>query len=491
MRVLATAAGEAAAYPGLLAAIGELAGLRGLDVAARLRRGELRCARRGRRTRRRRRAGGVGVGVGVPVGRLRGAFAFPFRRPGRDGVLDRRPARSRRHMLATMESLGRRSPISSNAAAPQAVHAADARKSAILDSAFDCIITMDHEGHVSRSTRQRSRRSAARRGDDRPRAGRADHPAGLAHGHRRGRAGRAHRASSVEGHPLELRGHARRRHRFPVELIVTRPDWPGRRCSPATCATSPRRASARATCGGWPPSRRRCGAWRRRSPPTRTRARVRGRHRGGRAAARRASANMVRFDEERGRRSSAAGARAGPQRAGRQRRCAWTATPSPRGCSGRGRRRGSTTTTIEGLAGSLRESVPLRRGRAGLPRRPPVGRGDRLQRRTRRRSRTAPSSGSPTSPSSRRRRSPTRRRARSSRPRAPGSSQAGDAERRRLERNLHDGAQQRLVSLALMLRLAARRHPATMRELVRRRRGAAPRRCRSCASWPAASTRRC
>ncbi len=37
--------------------------------------------------------------------------------------------------------------------------------------------------------------------------------------------------------------------------------------------------------------------------------------------------------------------------------------------------------------------------------------------------------------------------------------QAGDEERRRLERNLHDGAQQRLVSLALMLRLASRRHP--------------------------------
>ena len=36
---------------------------------------------------------------------------------------------------------------------------------------------------------------------------------------------------------------------------------------------------------------------------------------------------------------------------------------------------------------------------------------------------------------------------------------AGDEERRRLERNLHDGAQQRLVSLALMLRMAARRHP--------------------------------
>jgi PAS domain S-box-containing protein len=35
--------------------------------------------------------------------------------------------------------------------------------------------------------------------------------------------------------------------------------------------------------------------------------------------------------------------------------------------------------------------------------------------------------------------------------------EAGDAERRRLERNLHDGAQQRLVALSLNLRLAARR----------------------------------
>jgi signal transduction histidine kinase len=34
---------------------------------------------------------------------------------------------------------------------------------------------------------------------------------------------------------------------------------------------------------------------------------------------------------------------------------------------------------------------------------------------------------------------------------------AGDAERRRLERDLHDGAQQRLVSIALQLRLIARR----------------------------------
>ena len=47
--------------------------------------------------------------------------------------------------------------------------------------------------------------------------------------------------------------------------------------------------------------------------------------------------------------------------------------------------------------------------------------------------------------------------------------QAGDAERRRLERNLHDGAQQRFVSLALGLRLAESRlldDPAAAAELL-------------------------
>ena len=46
---------------------------------------------------------------------------------------------------------------------------------------------------------------------------------------------------------------------------------------------------------------------------------------------------------------------------------------------------------------------------------------------------------------------------------------AGDAERRRLERNLHDGAQQRLVSLALQLRLtqsALERRPETVPALL-------------------------
>ena len=49
--------------------------------------------------------------------------------------------------------------------------------------------------------------------------------------------------------------------------------------------------------------------------------------------------------------------------------------------------------------------------------------------------------------------------------------EAGDAERRRLERNLHDGAQQRLVTLALQLRLIRAASSATPRRRPRARRG--------------------
>ena len=69
---------------------------------------------------------------------------------------------------------------------------------------------------------------------------------------------------------------------------------------------------------------------------------------------------------------------------------------------------------------------------------------------------------------------------------------AGDDERRRLERNLHDGAQQRLVALSLTLRLAggARRGDPEAPALSSAPTRSSTRRSRSCASWPAASTRR-
>ena len=71
--------------------------------------------------------------------------------------------------------------------------------------------------------------------------------------------------------------------------------------------------------------------------------------------------------------------------------------------------------------------------------------------------------------------------------------EAGDAERRRLERDLHDGAQSRLVALALKLRLAAARRSSPGRRRPRCWRSRAPscrRRWTSCASWRAGSTRR-
>ena len=73
--------------------------------------------------------------------------------------------------------------------------------------------------------------------------------------------------------------------------------------------------------------------------------------------------------------------------------------------------------------------------------------------------------------------------------------EAGTAERRRLERNLHDGAQQRLVALSLTH--AARPGPAAQgprrRRAAARRRpgGARAARSRSCASWRAASIPPC
>ena len=71
---------------------------------------------------------------------------------------------------------------------------------------------------------------------------------------------------------------------------------------------------------------------------------------------------------------------------------------------------------------------------------------------------------------------------------------AGDAERRRLERNLHDGAQQRLVALALQLRLiqtGIRRDPSSAEALVTPQVSSSQNRSRSCASSRAASIPPC
>ena len=73
--------------------------------------------------------------------------------------------------------------------------------------------------------------------------------------------------------------------------------------------------------------------------------------------------------------------------------------------------------------------------------------------------------------------------------------EAADEARRRLERDLHDGAQQRLVELALDLRMARAQHRRATRRggasCSTRPSTSSPRRPPSCASSRAASTRRC
>ena len=72
--------------------------------------------------------------------------------------------------------------------------------------------------------------------------------------------------------------------------------------------------------------------------------------------------------------------------------------------------------------------------------------------------------------------------------------EAGDAERRRLGRDLHDGAQQRLVALMIELQLARERFegdPAGARELSTARSPTPRRRWASCANWPPASIPPC
>ena len=71
--------------------------------------------------------------------------------------------------------------------------------------------------------------------------------------------------------------------------------------------------------------------------------------------------------------------------------------------------------------------------------------------------------------------------------------EAGQQERKRLERNLHDGAQQRLIALSLELEMHAAKlgdDPEAQRR-SRPRAGRSPSRSRSCAPSPAACTPPC
>jgi PAS domain S-box-containing protein len=263
-RVLAEASDEEAAYPLLLAAIGESLGW---DAGALWTMGDdaLRCAVnwRGpepfvRATRGLALAPGeglpgrvwasgqpawiadVGAAPNVPRGEvaaragLHAAFCFPIR--GSAGVIAAAEflAGERREpdddLLATMTSLGGRiGHCVERWRAEDRLRESEARKGAILNAAFDCIITMDAEGRVTEVNQATERTFGY---DAREMVGRdlaeLIIPPELREAHRRGVERYVSTGQgTMVGHPVELPAMRADGSEFPVEIAITRPQLAG------------------------------------------------------------------------------------------------------------------------------------------------------------------------------------------------------------------------------------------------------------------------
>jgi PAS domain S-box-containing protein len=264
-RVLAEACDEASAYPRLLAAIG---GSLGWDVGAVWTAdedGSLRCietwrgpdpfAETSRNT-------SLAPGEGLP-GRvwasgepawivdlaadpnfprapaalhagLRAAFCFPIHgASGAIGAMEFLAVQRRDpdvHLLETMTSLGERiGQCVERWRAEDRLRESEARKTAILNAAFDCIITMDADGHVvevNRATEQTFGYSATEMVGRElaeliiPPELREPHRAGVRRYVTTGEA-------RMVGHPVELPAMRADGSEFPVEIAITRPEIPG------------------------------------------------------------------------------------------------------------------------------------------------------------------------------------------------------------------------------------------------------------------------
>jgi PAS domain S-box-containing protein len=462
--VLASAPGETEAYPGLLAAIGESLGCAGA-LWLPSEDGELRCAETW--------PAGTATGAslvgeawssGEPAA-LEGAFAFRLPGVGVMGFATAAPLKPDADLLATMESLGTQiSQFVERCRAQQAVHASDARKSAILNAAFDCIITMDHEGRVIEVNRAAERTfgySAAEMighelaGLIVPPGLRELHRAGLARYLRTG-------LSRVAGQRLEALGMRADGSEFPIELIVTRPDIPG----PAMfCGylrdmteTRAREGEQRRLMQEQAALRRVATAVAASTDPRRVFAVVTeevARLLGAQ------SSNMVRFNDgvtatvvggwsEGEVRNVPVGDTVGMDGDTASARVYRTGVPAR--IDDYAAIEGELAVHLRGLGFRCAVAAPIFLGgrlwgavivSSVDPRPFPVGAEQRIADFSELAAQALANASA-------------REELAASRARIVA---AGDAERRRLERNLHDGAQQRLVSLALMLRMAARRHP--------------------------------
>jgi PAS domain S-box-containing protein len=412
---------------------------------------------------------------------LQCALCFPVR--GARGVIGaielfacvrREPSRV---LLQTMASLGRQiGQAVERARAEQALRESMARKTAILDAAFDCVITMDAEGRVVEVNRATERtfgyRAEAMVGRDL-----ADLiiPDELREPHRRGlRRYLETGAERVLDHPLELTGLRADGSVFPVEIAITRPeiDGPVLFTGYVRDVTDRRRADAelRALAVEQAALRRVATLVASEGEPQRVFSAVAeevGRLLGAQ------SANMVRYEV--GAEATVVGG--------------WSAEGTPAVEVGprvpldgettavRVRRTGraARVDSYDGLTGALAERLRSLGFRCAVA--APIALSGRLW------GAVIVSSvrAGAFAPGDEDRISSFAELAAQALANADAREQlaasrariveAGDAERRRLERNLHDGAQQRLVATALTLRLAERRvdaDPVAVRELLSR-----------------------
>ncbi|HET6549192.1 MAG TPA: PAS domain S-box protein, partial [Solirubrobacter sp.] len=465
VRVLASADGEVEAYPALLAAIGTELGCAG---ALWLPDGEgaLHCAHTWP-------AGAAAAAELVECvwererpdahGGPPAAFAFPLPGVGVMGFSTAAPLEPDADLLATMDSLGAQiSQFVERCRAQHAVRESEARKTAILNAAFDCIVTMDHAGRVVEINRAAERtfgyRAEQMIGRELaelivPPGFREAHRAGLERYVRTGH-------SATGGHPVEVLGMRADGSEFPLELIVTRPDVPG---PPLFCGylrdmteVRERERALRRLAAEQAALRRVATAVASESDPrdafavvTEQVARLLGAE----------SATLVRFDD-----GNAIAVGAWNEEGVRGVPLGTTMPLDGDTAAARIFRTGAPARvdSYEALEGTLARE--LRRVGFHSAVAAPVSLGGRLwgamivlsvdpipfpEGAEQRIADFAELAGQALANAT------ARGELAASRARIV---QAGDAERRRLERNLHDGAQQRLVSLALMLRLAARRH---------------------------------
>jgi PAS domain S-box-containing protein len=458
VRVLASAREEADAYPGLLAAIGE-----SLDCAGALwlpdDDGGFHCVE----------TWPAGAAVGATLvadapDAVEGAFAFPLPSVGVMAFATAARLEPDERLLATMESLASLiSVFVERCRAERAVRASDARKTAILDASFDCIITMDHNGDVVEVNRAVERVFGYRASEMVGRElAELIIPPSLRAAHRRGVARYLESGERHTYHPLELDGMRADGSEFPVEVVIARADLPG---PPLFCGylrdTTERKArerEQRRLMAEQAALRRVATAVAASTDPrqvfsivTEEVARLLGAQ----------SSNMVRFNP--GGTATVMGGWSKPPIAnipigdtvamdGDTAAARVYRTSAPARIDNYADLDGELAKRLVSLGFVSAVAGPIfldgRLWGAVIvssvePEPPPVGAEQRIADFAELAAQALANAES-------------RAALAASRARIVA---AGDAERRRLERNLHDGAQQRLVSLALTLRMAARRHP--------------------------------